>query len=71
MNQQGNEVNNVPTNSISIRPLPSLAMLNHCAVCDGAAEFGIYRTVEGVEVLTAVVCGEHTVRPKEMEHGTD
>jgi hypothetical protein len=51
--------------SVAIRPLPSLAMLNHCAVCDGPAEFGIYRTVEGVEVLTAVVCGEHTVRPKE------
>ena len=50
--------------SMNIRPLSSLAMLNHCAICDGPAEFGIYRIVEGQEVLTAVVCREHTVVPK-------
>lgn len=59
--------NNIPTDSISIRPLPFLAMLDHCAICDGPAEFGIYRTVEGQEVLTAVVCKEHTVRPADKE----
>lgn len=67
MNQTGNEVNNVPTDSISIRPLSPLAMLSDCTVCDSFAEFGIYRTVEGQEVLTAVVCREHTVRPADKE----
>lgn len=57
--------NNVPSDTLSIRPLPSLAMLNHCAICDGPAEFGVYRTVGGQEVLTAVVCREHTTKPKE------
>ena len=65
MDQNANE--KVPTNTLSIRPLPFLAMLDHCSICDGPAEFGIYRMVEGAEVLTAVVCREHTVSPKEKE----
>ncbi len=53
-----------PADTMTIKPLPVLAMLNNCAICDGPAEFGIYRIVEGSEILTAVVCREHTIAPK-------